>query len=137
MSELPPTPPSIYEAITQMIRDGLGFPSPRQYQVDVLFHLAFPLSHLVFRKIRLMYLIWKTGDGKSLVIMGLALALDGIIVAMGPLHGLGTDQANKSKRPSSGLEAYHVDEFREVDYAKLFRGSSESEVPSSAGLVPR
>ena len=54
-----------------------------------------------------------------MVITGLALALDGIIVAMGPLHGLGTDQANKSKRPSSGLEAYHVDEFREGDYAKL------------------
>ncbi len=95
-----------------MIRDGLGFPSPRQYQVDALFHLAY-------RKIRLMYLIRKTGEGKSLVIMGLALALDGIIVAMGPLHGLGTDQANKSKRPNSGLEAYHVDEFREGDYDKL------------------
>ena len=66
-----------------------------------------------------MYLIRKTGEGKSLVIMGLALALDGIIVAMGPLHGLGTDQANKSKRPNSGLEAYHVDEFREGDYKKL------------------
>ena len=84
-----------------------------------------------------MYLIRKTGEGESLVIMGLALALDGIIVAMGPLHGLGTDQANKSKQPSSGLEAYHVDKFREGDYAKLVRGSSKSEVPSNAGLVPR
>ena len=112
MSDLPPTPARPKEAITHMIRDGLGFPNPRPYQVDALFHLAF-------RKIRLMYLIRKTGEGKSMVIMGLALALDGIIVAMGPLHGLGTDQANKSKRPSSGLEAYHVDEFREGDYAKL------------------
>ena len=112
ISDFPPTPPTIAAEITRMIRNGLGFPSPRKYQVDALFHLAF-------RKIRLMYLIRKTGEGKSLVIMGLALALDGIIVAMGPLHGLGTDQANKSKRPNSGLEAYHVDEFRDGDYNKL------------------
>ena len=66
-----------------------------------------------------MYLIRKMGEEKSLVIMGLALALDGIIVAMGPLHGLGTDQENKPKRSYSGLEAYHVDEFSERDYDKL------------------
>ncbi len=51
--------------------------------------------------------------------MGLALALNGIVVCMGPLHGLGTDQAIKSKRKSADLEAYHVDEFCETDYDKL------------------
>jgi len=112
MSNLPRTPPRIYEAIADMIRTGLGFQTPREYQVDTIFHLAF-------RKVKLMYLIRKTGEGKSLVILGLALALSGIVVAMGPLHGLGTDQANKSKRPFAGLEAYHVDEFRDEDYDKL------------------
>ena len=61
-------------------------PSPPPYQ--------YP--RLLKGKIRLMYLIRKTGKGKSLVIMGLALASDGIIAAMVLLHGLGTDQANKS-----------------------------------------
>ena len=67
----------------------------------------------------LMYLIHKTGEGKSLVMLGLATMLREVPIVMGPLHGLGTDQANKSKQLSKGIEAWHVDEFRDDEQSEL------------------
>ena len=66
-----------------------------------------------------MYLIRKTGEGKSLVMLGLAVILCQVTIVMTPLHGLGTDQANKSKQLSKGIEAWHVDEFRDEKESEL------------------
>ena len=85
-----------------MLSQTFGTSEPRQYQVDSIFHLAY-------RKIDLMYLIRKTGEGKSLVLQGLAAARRGITVVLGPLHGLGTDQATKTKRIDKGIEGWHLD----------------------------
>ena len=43
--------------------------------------------------------------------IGMVAILGGVTIIMVPLHGLGTDQANKSKQLSKGIEAWHVDEF--------------------------
>ena len=112
MSDLPPTPPRFEQIIRKLLAKELGVEHPRQFQIDAIFHL-------VFRKVGMMYLICKTGEGKSLVMMGTAVALRGVTVVMGPLQGLGTDQANKSKRIERGIESYHADEFRDADRAKL------------------
>ena len=40
---------------------------------------------------------------------------------MMPLLGLGCDQVSTSKRLEKRFNAYHVDEFRDKDYAKLIR----------------
>ncbi len=57
----------------------------------------------------------KTGEDKYLVLLGIVSLLRGVVFVMGPLHGLGTDQANKSKQTEKGIEAYHVNEFGEAD----------------------
>lgn len=97
-----------------MLEEDLGYPNPRNFQVDVIFNLAV-------RKVALTHLIRKTGEGKSLCLVGMAAALRGVTIALGPLHGLGTDQAAKSKNIEKGMESYHVDEFRESDYDALVK----------------
>ena len=69
----------------------------------------------------MLYLIQKTGEGKSLVLLGMATALQGITIDMVPLLGLGCDQVSKSKHLNKRYEAYHVNEFRDKDYDKLIR----------------
>ena len=91
-----------------------GIQLARDYQIDAIFFL-------VFLKVDMMYLIRKTGEGKSLVLLGMATAQRGITITMVPLLGLGSDQVAKSKRLDKRCEAYHVDEFREGDYEKLIQ----------------
>ncbi len=68
--------------------EDLGFPEPRSFQVDVIFHITV-------RKVALVHLICKTGEGKYLCLVGMVAALGRVTIALGPLHGLGTDQAMK------------------------------------------
>jgi hypothetical protein len=68
----------------------------------------------------MMYLIRKTGEGKSLVMQGMASMLKGITVSVVPLLGLGSDQADKCNVDSVAVEAYHIDEFR-GSHADLLR----------------
>jgi superfamily II DNA helicase RecQ len=57
----------------------------------------------------MMYLIRKTGDGKSLVMQGMASMLKGITITMVPLLGLGSDQESKCTVENSiTVEAYHM-----------------------------
>ena len=49
----------------------------------------------------------------------MATILRGIAIAIVPLIGLGIDQIFKTKRPEIGVEACHIDEFREQDASKL------------------
>ena len=58
-TNLPDVPSKYYEVICAMLSCVWGFASPRPYQVIAIFHL-------VFRKVGMMYLIRKTGEGKSL-----------------------------------------------------------------------
>ncbi len=81
-------PDYISSAITKELQLNWGCARPRPYQIEAIFHL-------VFRNTDMMYLIRKTGEGKSLVMQGMALMLKGITVSVVPLLGLGSDQADK------------------------------------------
>ncbi len=92
-----------------------GCNSPRQYQIEAIFQL-------VYTKIDMMYLIRKTGDGKSLVLQGTASILKGITIVMVPLIGLGSDQAQKCNIVGDDnlcVESYHLDEFKNNNALEL------------------
>ena len=116
----PPTPPSIVipDYVSSEIRNDLlvtwGCEHPRSYQIEAIFHL-------MYRKTDMMYLIRKTGEGKSLVMQGMASMLKGITISMVPLLGLGSDQESKCNLETSiTVEAYHLDEYRN-DHASILR----------------
>ena len=50
-----------------------------------------------------------------MVMLGATAFLRGVVVVVGPLHGLGSDQANKSKRLGRGIEAWHINDFGEPE----------------------
>ena len=51
--------------------------------------------------------------------LAMATILRGITIVMVPLIALGNDQIFEIKGPEIGVEAYHIDEFREQDVSKL------------------
>ena len=112
-----PLPPSIVipDYVSLAIKKELlatwGCVTPRPYQVEAIFHL-------VYRKVDMVYLIRKTGEGKSLVLQGMASMLKGVTISLVPLLGLGSDQQEKCSKSSDAVEAYHLDEFR-GSHAKL------------------
>jgi superfamily II DNA helicase RecQ len=112
-----PPPPSIVipdyvsSAIKKELLTTWGCATPRPYQVEAIFHL-------VYRKVDMVYLIRKTGEGKSLVLQAMASMLKGVTISLVPLLGLGSDQQQKCNLSSGAVEAYHLDEFR-GSHAKL------------------
>ena len=99
-------------AIKKELLATWGCNTPRPYQVEAIFHL-------VYRKVDMVYLIRKTGEGKSLVLQGMASMLKGVTISLVPLLGLGSDQQEKcSSKSSDAVEAYHLDEYR-GSHAKL------------------
>jgi superfamily II DNA helicase RecQ len=103
--------------------------NPREYQVKAIFYL-------VFLRLRMLYLIRKTGEGKSLVLLGMATMLRGVTVCLVPLLGLGSSQAAKSRSRNHRVESYHVDEFRDQDFDLLSeRMSMYSSTESSSIIV--
>ena len=115
----PPPPPSVVipDYVTSAIRNHLaltwGCTTPRPYQIKAIFHL-------VYRKIDMMYLIRKTGEGKSLVLQGMASMLKGVTVVMVPLLGLGADQDVKCNDANAmAVESYHLDEYRHTSARQL------------------
>ena len=111
IDNLPSPPQRQVEKITKVLV-ALGCENPRPYQIESIFQLTY-------RKLDMMYLIRKCGDGKSLVMHAMATILRGITIVMVPLIGLGSDQISKTKRPEVEVEAYHIDEFRDDDVSKL------------------
>ena len=96
-----PTPPrEAVEAITKMFRDVWGI-DPRPYQVSAVFYI-------VYLKLSMTYLIRKTGEGKSMVWLGMCTILRGVNVCMVPLLGLGSAQAATSRRHQDNIEAIRV-----------------------------
>jgi hypothetical protein len=109
----PPVPPGPHHAIQKMCRDVFGVEA-RDYQIRAIFFL-------VYLKISPMYLIRKTGEGKSLVMMGTATILRGVTICLVPLLGLGSSQAAKSTVEAHRVEGYHLDEYRDTDFDALSR----------------
>jgi superfamily II DNA helicase RecQ len=88
--------------------------TPRPYQIEAIFHL-------VYSKVDMMYLIRKTGEGKSLVLQAMASVLKDVTISMVPLLGLGSDQAEKCRNANNTkmVESYHLDEFRNKNASEL------------------
>ena len=107
----PPAPPSIVipDYVSSAIRNELqltwGYAHPRSYQIEAIFHL-------VYQNTDMMYLIRQTGEGKSLVMQGMASMLKGVTIVMVPLLGLGSDLESKCTTTTANVEAYHLDEYR-------------------------
>mmetsp|Transcript_11950 Transcript_11950/g.17149 ORF Transcript_11950/g.17149 Transcript_11950/m.17149 type:complete len:189 (+) Transcript_11950:1745-2311(+) len=102
-----PTPQSSADIIATMLASAHGVHSPRPFQIDAIFQLCI-------RCVSMLYLIRKTGEGKSLVLKGMATIKRGITLCLVPLVGLGSDQAIKTTCMTCGVEAYHVDEWKTI-----------------------
>ena len=111
-SNYPSIPSKIFDTIKLMLKDVWGIEEARTYQVKAIFYMAF-------LKTKLMYLIRKTGEGKSLVLLGSATILRGVTVCLVPLLGLGSSHASNSNNNSNRVESYHVDEYRDQDFDAL------------------
>ncbi len=117
----PPAPPLtvIPDFVSSAIKNELlltwGCSTPRPYQIEAIFHL-------VYTKLDMMYLVRKTGEGKSLVLQGMASIFKGVTILMVPLLGLGSDQAEKTACATATttiIESYHLDEFRNTNAIEL------------------
>lgn len=91
---------------------GKYLETPRKYQIDAIYQLAI-------RKVEMLYLIRKTGDGKSLVLLGLATILRGVTISMVPLVGLGSDQDSNSDSQEGDVLSFHIDDFFDKDMEEL------------------
>ena len=58
----------------------------------------------------LLYIIAKTGSGKSAIPLTTGTLTSGVIITLVPLIGLGSDQVAKSRNANHYIEAYHLDE---------------------------
>ena len=89
-------------AIEIMLRDvwGIAPPEspPRDYQIEAIFYL-------VFLRMKMLYLIRKTGEGKSLVLLGMAALLRGVTVCLVPLLGVESMHAANSRKKKHRVEA--------------------------------
>jgi hypothetical protein len=110
-SSYPPVPPNPHSAIQKMCKDVFGVDA-REYQIRAIFYHTY-------LKISPLYSIRKTGEGKSLVMMGTATILRGVTICLVPLLGLGSSQASKSTIEADRVEGYHLDEYRDTDFDAL------------------
>ena len=96
------------------IKAAYNIDPPRDYQLEAIHHLATnDDTYLV--------LVRRTADGKSLVPLTVGLLRTGIAIILVPLHGLGSDQVEKSNIPKMGVEAYYVDEHKRSDATALHK----------------
>jgi hypothetical protein len=85
---------------------------PREFQIQAIYLM-------VYCREQVLYLIRKTGEGKSIVFLTIATLLRGITIVLVPLIGLGSDQVTKSINLSHRVESYHVDENKEASFTLL------------------
>ena len=81
--------PDHEKIIRQAMLDDWGIRYPRDFQIRAVAYLAF-------QRDRILYLIAKTGSGKSAVPLAVGALQNGITLTMVPLVGLGSDQVSKS-----------------------------------------
>jgi superfamily II DNA helicase RecQ len=117
----PPTPTDLHNStpfsrdigtiVRRCINDCWGYDSPRPFQVEAIIDLAV-------RK-RDLFMIRKTGEGKSIVPLTVAALLRHITIVLVPLIGLGSDQVNQASCLRRRIEAYHLDENKQQDFDAL------------------
>jgi len=91
--------------INMCIHDAFGIATPRDFQVEAI-------NHCASNNDTFLVVIRPTADGKSLIPLSVGLLRKGVAIVLVPLHGLGSDQVEKTNNPAVGLEAYYVDEHK-------------------------
>jgi superfamily II DNA helicase RecQ len=91
--------------ILEVVETVWGISSPREFQVEAV-------ARLIFEPKTCLFLIQKTGEGKSAVVLASATLLRGITLVVVPLLGLGCDQVAKAHHRRYKVEAYHLDKNR-------------------------
>ena len=90
-----------------MLNDwGIRF--PHEFQIRAIYHVAFHRNQIV-------YVVAKTGSGKSTIPLSIGSLQTRVTLLMVPLVGLGSDQVNNSRNSNNLIEAYHLNKNRGRD----------------------
>jgi superfamily II DNA helicase RecQ len=111
-SGMPDAIPSIIDDIRAMLQEAWNISEPKEWQLNAIFAMVYGLD----RAFRRLLLVRRTGDGKSLVIYGLATFLRGVTFVLVPILALGSDQVSSvwsMVNPLAGVFAEHLDSIRE------------------------
>ncbi len=98
--------------------DDWGIHHPHKFQVRAIHQIAFSDNQLI-------YVIAKTGLGKSAIPLTAGSILTGVTLLMVPLVGLGSDQVNKSSNPENLIESYHLDKICGI-YGRVLQNRLDS-----------
>jgi hypothetical protein len=104
---LPGIDPDQEQWIRQAMKDDWGINFPHEFQVRAINNIAFCHDWLV-------YIIAKTGSGKSAISRTVGSLQTGITLTMAPLIRLGSNQVNSVQNGDNFIEAYHLDKHRGV-----------------------
>jgi superfamily II DNA helicase RecQ len=88
--------------IGQAMMDDWGIHYPHKFQIHAIHHIASHHDQIV-------YIIAKTGSGKSEIPLPIGSLPTGVTLSMVPLVGLGSDQVINSRHSKNLIEAYHLD----------------------------
>ena len=113
-SGIPDSPPGVLDGIRAMLTEAWNIQEPKEWQLQAIFAMTYGLD----RAFRRLLLVRRTGDGKSLVIYGLATLLRGVTIVMVPILALGSDQVSSvwsMANPLAAVYAEHLDSIRERD----------------------
>ena len=88
--------------IRQCMKDDWGIQYPHEFQIRAIHHIAF-------QRDQILYIVAKTGSGKSTIPLTIGAFRTGVTLSMVPLVGLGSDQVNNSRNSTNLIEAYHLD----------------------------
>ncbi|KAL7472437.1 hypothetical protein ACHAXS_012774 [Conticribra weissflogii] len=98
-----PNLPDEQSIIRRAIERCWGIGTPYDYQIETICEIAIRKKNI--------FLIRKTGEGKSIVPWTVAALRKCITIILVPLIGLGSDQVSKASRLELGIEAYHLDKI--------------------------
>jgi hypothetical protein len=113
--------------IRKTMLDDWGIRCPHKFQIRAIYRAAFHRDELV-------YIIAKTGSGKSAIPLTVGSLLTGVVITLVPLIGLGSDKVSMSCNLNNYIEAYHVDELCGKDGEK-FRNRLDAMTAREADYV--
>jgi superfamily II DNA helicase RecQ len=94
------------------MHDDWGIDQPHEFQICAIHQAAFHRNEL-------LYIIAKTGSGKSAIPLTVGTLLTGVAVTLVPLVGLGSNQVTKSCNVANCVKASYIDEHHRKDAEKL------------------
>ena len=101
--------PSLHkQIIIAAMADIFGILTPRNFQIEAI-------NHCVFDDDAVLFIVQPTANGKSLVPLTIATIRRGVTIVLVPLIGLGSDQVEKATVLDHNVEAYHIDEHKQLD----------------------